>query len=178
MDFKQNLLMTQTQQLVMTPQLQQAIKLLQLSRPELLESINSELMENPVLEMNDQDGSPEGPSSSEAGGEASRESANDVNAMDQMPQPTQDAAAERIAQSIGEAEPAKEASGELSIDQMPDVDLVSQAYGAGLHGLDILPTMEDLGGKLAAMIEHGGDAMRQLRAVAKKTDHPNPIRRT
>jgi RNA polymerase sigma-54 factor len=39
-----------TQQLIMTPQLQQAIKLLQLSRLELLETINQELEENPVLE--------------------------------------------------------------------------------------------------------------------------------
>ncbi len=40
-----------TQQLVMTPQLQQAIKLLQLSRLELVESIQQELLENPVLEV-------------------------------------------------------------------------------------------------------------------------------
>ncbi|GAB6057012.1 RNA polymerase factor sigma-54 [Desulfonatronum parangueonense] len=40
-----------TQQLVMTPQLQQAIKLLQLSRMELVESIQQELLENPVLEI-------------------------------------------------------------------------------------------------------------------------------
>lgn len=39
-----------SQQLVMTPQLQQAIKLLQLSRIELQQTINSELLENPVLE--------------------------------------------------------------------------------------------------------------------------------
>lgn len=39
-----------TQQLVMTPQLQQAIKLLQLSRLELLDVINDEMVENPVLE--------------------------------------------------------------------------------------------------------------------------------
>ncbi len=39
-----------TQQLVMTPQLQQAIKLLQLSRQELIEAIQQELLENPVLE--------------------------------------------------------------------------------------------------------------------------------
>jgi len=39
-----------SQQLVMTPQLQQAIKLLQLSRLELVESIQLELMENPLLE--------------------------------------------------------------------------------------------------------------------------------
>ena len=39
-----------TQQLVMTPQLQMAIKLLQLSRLELMETIQQELQENPVLE--------------------------------------------------------------------------------------------------------------------------------
>lgn len=39
-----------TQQLVMTPQLQQAIKLLQLSRVELIETIQKELEQNPVLE--------------------------------------------------------------------------------------------------------------------------------
>jgi RNA polymerase sigma-54 factor len=39
-----------TQQLVMTPQLQQAIKLLQLSRIELQDVVRQELEENPVLE--------------------------------------------------------------------------------------------------------------------------------
>ena len=39
-----------TQQLVMTPQLQQAIKLLQLSRLELVNMVQQELTENPVLE--------------------------------------------------------------------------------------------------------------------------------
>ncbi|MBQ3059221.1 MAG: RNA polymerase factor sigma-54 [Desulfovibrio sp.] len=38
------------QQLIMTPQLQQAIKLLQLSRVELLETVQQELLENPFLE--------------------------------------------------------------------------------------------------------------------------------
>ncbi|MBN2140731.1 MAG: RNA polymerase factor sigma-54 [Desulfovibrionaceae bacterium] len=39
-----------TQQLVMTPQLQQAIKLLQLSRLELVETVQQEMLENPLLE--------------------------------------------------------------------------------------------------------------------------------
>ena len=39
-----------SQQLVMTPQLQQAIKLLQLSRLELVGMVQKELQENPVLE--------------------------------------------------------------------------------------------------------------------------------
>jgi RNA polymerase sigma-54 factor len=45
---QQNL--TLTQQLVMTPQLQQAIKLLQLSRVELAEMIQQEMEQNPALE--------------------------------------------------------------------------------------------------------------------------------
>src|SRR5512135_1303824 len=39
-----------SQKLIMTPQLQQAIKLLQLSRLELAQSLTQELVENPVLE--------------------------------------------------------------------------------------------------------------------------------
>ena len=46
------------QQLIMTPQLQQAIKLLQLSRLELLETISEELQDNPLLEEG-QDAGPE-----------------------------------------------------------------------------------------------------------------------
>lgn len=44
-----------TQQLVMTPQLQQAIKLLQLSRLELQDLVSQELEENPILEENLED---------------------------------------------------------------------------------------------------------------------------
>ena len=39
----------------MTPQLQQAIKLLQLSRRELIETINQEIEENPALDEQDID---------------------------------------------------------------------------------------------------------------------------
>src|SRR5215470_14920054 len=42
------------QQLVMTPQLQQAIKILQLSLPELEAIVQSELEQNPMLEPLDQ----------------------------------------------------------------------------------------------------------------------------
>jgi RNA polymerase sigma-54 factor len=48
LEIKQSLRLSQ--QLVMTPQLQQAIKLLQLNRMELAEVINQELVENPILE--------------------------------------------------------------------------------------------------------------------------------
>jgi RNA polymerase sigma-54 factor len=48
LELKQHLKLSQ--QLVMTPQLQQAIKLLQMSRMELLETVHQEMLENPVLE--------------------------------------------------------------------------------------------------------------------------------
>lgn len=54
LELKQQLRLSQ--QLIMTPQLQQAIKLLQLSRLELVETINQELEANPVLEEMQEDG--------------------------------------------------------------------------------------------------------------------------
>ena len=48
LELKQSLRLSQ--QLVMTPQLQQAIKLLQLSRLELVDLISTEMAENPLLE--------------------------------------------------------------------------------------------------------------------------------
>jgi len=56
-ELKQNLKLTQ--QLVMTPQLQQAIKLLQLSRLDLMDTINQEMEENPLLEEVTSDEDPE-----------------------------------------------------------------------------------------------------------------------
>lgn len=48
LELKQSLKLSQ--QLVMTPQLQQAIKLLQLNRMELAEHVMTEMLENPILE--------------------------------------------------------------------------------------------------------------------------------
>jgi RNA polymerase sigma-54 factor len=57
LQLKQSL--TLAQQLIMTPQLQQAIKLLQLSRLELLETVYTELQTNPVLEEHTSEGGDE-----------------------------------------------------------------------------------------------------------------------
>ena len=57
-ELKQNLKLSQ--QLIMTPQLQQAIKLLQLSRLELVDVIQQEIEENPMLEETAPDGEFEG----------------------------------------------------------------------------------------------------------------------
>jgi RNA polymerase sigma-54 factor len=50
MALEQKLSVRMSQRLVMTPSLQQAIKLLQMSRLELAEEVQQELLENPVLE--------------------------------------------------------------------------------------------------------------------------------
>ena len=66
LELKQHLRMTQ--QLVMTPQLQQAIKLLQLSRMELVDLVRTEMTENPLLDgadENDEEPIPEGASPAE-----------------------------------------------------------------------------------------------------------------
>jgi RNA polymerase sigma-54 factor len=65
MELRQQLRLTQ--QLVMTPQLQQAIKLLQLSRLELLDAINQELEENPLLEVTQEEVAGEGRTSGKDG---------------------------------------------------------------------------------------------------------------
>ena len=50
MALEQKLHLKLSQKLIMTPSLQQAIKLLQLSKLELQEVLNQELLENPLLE--------------------------------------------------------------------------------------------------------------------------------
>jgi RNA polymerase sigma-54 factor len=59
MAFSQRLDLRQTQSLVMTPQLQQAIKLLQMSNLELTDFVEQELEQNPLLERDESD--PEAP---------------------------------------------------------------------------------------------------------------------
>ncbi len=59
-----------SQQLVMTPQLQQAIRLLQLSRQELVDAVEQELVENPMLDAEESvdDDNAQGPSEGQSDG--------------------------------------------------------------------------------------------------------------
>ncbi|MCB9987941.1 MAG: RNA polymerase factor sigma-54 [Rhodospirillales bacterium] len=76
--FSQNLDLRQSQNLVMTPQLQQAIKLLQMGNMELAEYVEEELEKNPLLEKaRDDDGSDDDTSSSAAVESDSMDSAFD-----------------------------------------------------------------------------------------------------
>jgi RNA polymerase sigma-54 factor len=75
MALEQKLNMRLSQRLVMTPSLQQAIKLLQMSKLELEEVLNQEMVENPILE-EEQEETPESEAGerSEGDGEAPKES--------------------------------------------------------------------------------------------------------
>jgi RNA polymerase sigma-54 factor len=99
LELKQHLRMTQ--QLVMTPQLQQAIKLLQLSRLELVDLIRTEINENPLLD--------EGPDEEERADGASPAEAK----MEELAPPAKEA--ERAEEVKGE-----EGSNEIDWDQYLD----------------------------------------------------------
>jgi RNA polymerase sigma-54 factor len=73
LELKQHLKMTQ--QLVMTPQLQQAIKLLQLSRLELADLVRTEINENPLLDGADEGEEPVADAGASPAEEAAAESA-------------------------------------------------------------------------------------------------------
>src|SRR5258708_25606414 len=78
MALSQRLEFRQSQSLVMTPQLMQAIKLLQLSNLDLAAFVEDELERNPLLERASEDGNPtEQPGESGHGAEAPAPSASD-----------------------------------------------------------------------------------------------------
>src|SRR5258708_34670211 len=90
MEIKQHLKLSQ--QLVMTPQLQQAIKLLQLSRMELADMVRDEILENPILE-DAVDTSAEVAKETPATAEGSE---NEAERMGETEMPVQDVPTERV----------------------------------------------------------------------------------
>ena len=76
MVLQQRLSLKLAQRLVMTPALQQAIKLLQMTRLELEGVLNQEIVENPVLEDGSEEEDPEEAAPSDAGGETNAEVAD------------------------------------------------------------------------------------------------------
>ncbi|MHB1217688.1 MAG: RNA polymerase factor sigma-54 [Alphaproteobacteria bacterium] len=70
----------QTQSLVMTPQLQQAIKLLQMSNVEVTQFVDEALEQNPLLERGEGERDGEAPAEGEAGERAEAENADDGGA--------------------------------------------------------------------------------------------------
>ena len=84
MGLELSLQLKMSQQLVMTPQLQQAIKLLQLSRTDLIDAVREELLENPLLDEQ----------SEIAASEAKVETAEDVRRREETKDKTAEATGE------------------------------------------------------------------------------------
>lgn len=87
MGLEQKLSLKLSQRLVMTPTLQQAIKLLQMTRLELHDVVNQEIVENPVLEEDEAADAPAGTEADEA--VAVREGAEAAEASDPHERPAE-----------------------------------------------------------------------------------------
>ena len=79
---KQTLSLKLGQQLTMTPQLQQAIRLLQLSCLDLRQEIQDALEGNPMLELEEEDGGEEPAASSAEQDQGLREGDDDLDGLD------------------------------------------------------------------------------------------------
>jgi RNA polymerase sigma-54 factor len=90
MALEQKLRLKLAQRLVMTPSLQQAIKLLQLSRIELEETLSQEILENPILDVEEQPDDIEGIDSAAAEPAQEAETAGETSAQGgaEEPQPS------------------------------------------------------------------------------------------
>src|SRR5882672_9329668 len=110
MALEQKLNLRMTQKLIMTPSLQQAIKLLQMTKLELQEEVNQELTENPMLE-EVQEPAPEG--ERPEGDEAPAETAETEVAS---PEPASEVATPAEAAPETPAEPEREADAFDEID--------------------------------------------------------------
>jgi len=147
-----------SQQLVMTPQLQQAIKLLQLSRMELVDLVTKELQENPVLEEGfegEDERSPEdvpGPES-EAAASEDAESADAAQAASDAAE----AAGESVGEAGAEAEPEREPT---DAEKIADVDWQSYAESQPQTGMrepasdDDRPSIENTMTRRETLSEH------------------------
>src|SRR5262245_45232688 len=153
MELKQHLKLSQ--QLVMTPQLQQAIKLLQLSRMELLEQVREELEQNPLLEQPDE--TVEGEMAEKAPGEASLEA-------DNLEAPTgEEARAPDKAQEVkADAESPPEIDWEAYLNSY-QFNEQSTASNRGNIATDDLPSFESTLVKKEDLAEHLAQQLGMLK---------------
>lgn len=140
-ELRQVLSLKQTLQLVMTPQLQQAIKLLQLSRLELNDLVHKEMLENPVLE-----DSPEG----QEGGEDVAPTAAD----------RAEEAQEKIADRIERIEQTGEVKGDQGVADIDWEQYLEQyasappSVGPRVRPSEDLPSYENVLAKKASLSDH------------------------
>ena len=109
---KQSLQLKVGQQLTMTPQLQQAIRLLQLSTLDLQQEIQSALDSNPLLELEEENDTPEQDSNIQS---KSSDTKNDSSSNENEPTAS-DADSEWAERS-----------------EIPDLDVRAQGVGRGRH---------------------------------------------
>ncbi|MBW2699629.1 MAG: RNA polymerase factor sigma-54 [Deltaproteobacteria bacterium] len=138
-ELRQVLSLKQTLQLVMTPQLQQAIKLLQLSRMELNDLVNQEMLENPVLDET---------TDGQDGGEAK-------DASERIAEQ-----AERLAERIERSERVEEVKGAEGANDI-DWEKYLENYGSYIpvgsgvrHSKDDMPSYENVLTKKTSLADH------------------------
>jgi RNA polymerase sigma-54 factor len=142
MEIKQQLKLSQ--QLVMTPQLQQAIRLLQLSRLELIDEIRKELDANPVLA--DEEVDPR----ARANGEAK----NGEPAMEPPPPDSPALAAEKLdVADLGKRTEDKQVQ-EIDWEQFLENRTLQQPLPSNRGGFDDLPPIEQNLTKTASLVDH------------------------
>ncbi len=153
LELRQNLKLSQT--LVMTPQLQQAIKLLQLSRLELVDLIRTEIEQNPLLEE-------PGEGSEVELDEASPEQRSTLNESIE--------ASEQVAEKTRDSEPDTKAAADgdvqrSDIDWEQYLDNYQTQHTAGPSGgisSEDLPSYQDMLTKATSLAEH---LLEQLRMI-------------
>ena len=154
----------QTQQLTMTPQLQQAIKLLQLSNLELQDFVEEKLLENPFLERGEApEGVAEAPPASSA--DEARETAPPDGSDDPLPI-TRDRIRENAASLTGSPEDY-DAAANVSVDKTLREVLEEQLV---LHFRD--PVELGIGRYLIDLIEDSGYLTTPIETVAERLGCP------
>ncbi len=175
----------QGQSLVMTPQLQQAIKLLQLSNIELQEFVEAELERNPLLER--EEGQAEAPKQSEAGESqqldfesgSQSEPALDVDAADMNPDLSKSDLAEAGAAPLTDW--SKASSGK-SFDDLPGLEetltselSLAEHLDAQLTQAGLSPVERMIGGVLIDAVDDWGYMRADLLEIAGRIGAPYPL---
>src|ERR1700749_1425129 len=142
MEIKQQLKLSQ--QLVMTPQLQQAIRLLQLSRLELIDEIRKELDANPVLA--DEEGDPR----TRANGDAK----NGDMVIEPPPPASPAMAAEKLAVADLEKRTEEKRVQEIDWEQFLENRTLQQPLPSNRGGYEEVPPIEQNLTKSDSLVDH------------------------
>jgi RNA polymerase sigma-54 factor len=169
--------MRQGQALVMTPQLQQAIKLLQLSNIELTEFVEAELERNPLLEREETQTDAPKPEASESQTldfetAATTEPALDVHTSDLNPDLSQCELAEAGAAPLTDW--SKASSGK-SFDDLPGIEetlanekTLAEHLDAQLTEAGVTPIERIIGATLIDLVDDWGYMRGDLREIARQ----------